>query len=253
MNRIGKLCIGAVIAAVVLISDVVHAAPLQTISIEAGIRSRPALTDNLLYEGLFGTSDLFRLDFQFSSFAPTSMITGPGFSSAGYDLKRIDVTAGNGRFFSLDIGVHGLHITVDNQPGGLHFLTADVDRNAVLATTGSLFSQDDTDVRFYDFRFDFLSDALVNGGFPNTTLAALSYLNNVPTPLSQGFYIDGHTDFGPNGEFVFIDTGFDFSFENYSVISNPALIPIPAALPLFLSGLGLLGFAGWRRKRAVRC
>lgn len=28
---------------------------------------------------------------------------------------------------------------------------------------------------------------------------------------------------------------------------NP--IPVPAALPLFLFGLGLLGFAGWRRRR----
>ena len=33
-------------------------------------------------------------------------------------------------------------------------------------------------------------------------------------------------------------------------VSNIAATPIPAALPLFASALSLLGFAGWRRKRA---
>ena len=28
-------------------------------------------------------------------------------------------------------------------------------------------------------------------------------------------------------------------------------VPIPAALPLFASGLAVLGFAGWRRKKAA--
>ncbi|MDH3380970.1 MAG: VPLPA-CTERM sorting domain-containing protein [Gammaproteobacteria bacterium] len=28
------------------------------------------------------------------------------------------------------------------------------------------------------------------------------------------------------------------------------VVPIPAALPLFLSGLGALGFVGWRRRQS---
>ena len=31
--------------------------------------------------------------------------------------------------------------------------------------------------------------------------------------------------------------------------SDPAPAPLPAALPLFVTGLGALGLLGWRRKR----
>ena len=35
-----------------------------------------------------------------------------------------------------------------------------------------------------------------------------------------------------------------------SAPSAPLVTPIPAALPLFLSGIGILGFMGWRKQRA---
>ncbi len=31
----------------------------------------------------------------------------------------------------------------------------------------------------------------------------------------------------------------------------PAPVPLPAALPLFIAGLGALGFSGWRKRRSV--
>jgi hypothetical protein len=35
-------------------------------------------------------------------------------------------------------------------------------------------------------------------------------------------------------------------------LTSVAATPLPAALPLFASGLGALGFLGWRRKRTAR-
>lgn len=46
-------------------------------------------------------------------------------------------------------------------------------------------------------------------------------------------------------------TVFDFpSFTDIPGVTSVAT-PVPAALPLFASGLGLLGFAGWRKRRKV--
>jgi hypothetical protein len=52
--------------------------------------------------------------------------------------------------------------------------------------------------------------------------------------------------------------GFDF-LSNISVVDpppsaagDPPPTPLPAALPLFATGLGALGLLGWRRKRKAR-
>ncbi|MCC6776414.1 MAG: PEP-CTERM sorting domain-containing protein [Hyphomicrobiales bacterium] len=34
--------------------------------------------------------------------------------------------------------------------------------------------------------------------------------------------------------------------------STPSAVPVPAALPLFVTGLGVMGLLGWRRRRKVR-
>jgi hypothetical protein len=41
----------------------------------------------------------------------------------------------------------------------------------------------------------------------------------------------------------------DWSFRY--VVSQATVVPLPAALPLFGTGLGLLGFLGWRRRRRL--
>ena len=45
--------------------------------------------------------------------------------------------------------------------------------------------------------------------------------------------------------------GSDFDFQDLTL--SITATPLPAALPLFASGLGALGLLGWRRKRKVQC
>jgi hypothetical protein len=61
-----------------------------------------------------------------------------------------------------------------------------------------------------------------------------------------------------NSAVAIVDPYFDLSglpdgvtFEISNGIGNalPSATPIPAALPLFASGLGALGLLGWRRKK----
>lgn len=47
---------------------------------------------------------------------------------------------------------------------------------------------------------------------------------------------------------TFGGAGQQFSF----TLDATAITPLPAALPLFASGLGVLGFFDWRRKRKAR-
>ncbi len=42
----------------------------------------------------------------------------------------------------------------------------------------------------------------------------------------------------------------NYSVTTYGGIGNLAVAPIPAALPLFISALGGLGFVGWRRRKS---
>ena len=68
-----------------------------------------------------------------------------------------------------------------------------------------------------------------------------------------GFTIPGsqHPDFTQTFEFGYLVlsnvSGAVSSFDNLSITVNST--PLPAALPLFATGLGALGLLGWRRKR----
>ena len=46
---------------------------------------------------------------------------------------------------------------------------------------------------------------------------------------------------------VLTSSGNEFEFAD--LMDSPAPTPLPAALPLFATGLGAMGLFGWRRKR----
>jgi hypothetical protein len=64
----------------------------------------------------------------------------------------------------------------------------------------------------------------------------------VDSILSGSFelFIEDSADVSPNGP---------FTLTSLEVTLNCAETPLPAALPLFYTGLGVMGLLGWRRKR----
>jgi hypothetical protein len=75
----------------------------------------------------------------------------------------------------------------------------------------------------------------LEGGMEQAEAALIAGIENGQT------YFNIHTTMNPGGE---IRTELD-------PLGTPA-VPIPAALPLFATGLGALGLLGWRRKRNAR-
>jgi hypothetical protein len=98
--------------------------------------------------------------------------------------------------------------------------------------------------------FDLTSLDLVNfvtsGAF--TISSNLGGVFNVPSSLGTV------TSFGPGFTGVSTVTiteslaGF-MGFDNFTITPTSAETPLPAALPLFATGLGALGLLGWRRKK----
>ena len=50
---------------------------------------------------------------------------------------------------------------------------------------------------------------------------------------------------------VLSSTWYSFEFANLTAYDPPTVTPLPAALPLFATGLGALGLLGWRRKKKI--
>ncbi|MCP4617488.1 MAG: hypothetical protein GY844_13770 [Bradyrhizobium sp.] len=78
--------------------------------------------------------------------------------------------------------------------------------------------------------------------------------DNFGTWMNTPLVVNGNAAFADfNGLRNFIQVGANQNIANWSVSEVPvAPTPLPAALPLFVSGLGALGLLGWRRKRNVQ-
>jgi len=83
----------------------------------------------------------------------------------------------------------------------------------------------------------------------NFNFLSASFLNIIIPPT-------GITSFDPNaaGEFSFIltvaETGLP-EFARAAIDVQVGVVPLPAALPLYGTGLALMGFIGWRRRKAA--
>ena len=67
-------------------------------------------------------------------------------------------------------------------------------------------------------------------------------------PFSVNFTASNGVDSRPFLLFIPFDTGNGFAYPGFDAFALVAT-PVPAALPLFATGLGMMGLLGWRRKR----
>jgi hypothetical protein len=90
--------------------------------------------------------------------------------------------------------------------------------------------------------------AVVSGTFTTgSTAGQTSTLNNTFSLSSAplGSIVTGFLDEGAAGIFTTAQS-------SSLVLNDPVATPIPAALPLFATGLGAMGLIGWRKKRKAQ-
>jgi hypothetical protein len=86
-----------------------------------------------------------------------------------------------------------------------------------------------------------------------TSFLAASWLNNPDLLELKLGYDKANTDIPTRHIQVFRDnTGSGDDGFYLRITLAPSEVPVPAALPLFASGLGVMGLLGWRRRRKAR-
>jgi hypothetical protein len=113
------------------------------------------------------------------------------------------------------------------------------------------------------YHSNFLGDILVTPTSPTTPfLFASGQFNSLPAPASVVVSFMALLPTPTQMEFSSFDNGLwcigqgcvaDAGVNGVWVsVAPPNAVPLPAALPLFVTGLGALGLIGWRRKRKAQ-
>jgi len=151
--------------------------------------------------------------------------------SADYNMVAGSFAGGAPRFGIADSSDHQVWVYWGTPLGGGSFTNPNA--NGTPGNTGNYANLLSSDVRFYSNGF---------GGFnsPNTGVTWAQLLSLVGSTTVAYVLLD-------------LDGGFagdqHLLVNNFTVNGDVFTTPLPAALPLFATGLGALGLLGWRRKR----
>lgn len=168
------------------------------------------------------------------------------------------------------IGTANLTVDVKPDDGGnwVYNQNVDVTKNAgqglgVNYSTGGLFGggPDNSPALEYGETLVFtFSEQVILSGFTITSNDQPSHYFNVLNRDDDSdidFTIDPGTGFvgfsgGPMSLLSFAITGLvNCTGLFIESIETPSAVPLPAALPLYAAGMGVLGFLGWRKKRKL--
>jgi hypothetical protein len=103
------------------------------------------------------------------------------------------------------------------------------------------------------FAFPALGQILSNGPHPATDIYTFGLTANSSLPIT-GLFLnvidDPNNGLPTGGPGRYFDGNFVVS--EFTATATAVITPLPAALPLFATGLGALGLLGWRRKRKAQ-
>jgi hypothetical protein len=218
------------------------AALLVAICIVAGLWSTTsnAATQNLILNGDFSTGN-------FTDWGEFATANGAFHQS----VSSFDVTGSGASLAAAFVTGQNMFVAGDQQGGGItqDFTTAGpvtgtLSANFALSNTAGTNNLDGGTITvFLDGKVEFILSA--SGGIDADTTARASF--STSATLASGTH---------QLEISFT-RAFQQDFDMTDWVDNvafdvPVATPLPAALPLFATGIGGLGLLGWRRKRKAR-
>lgn len=190
---------------------------------------------------VWGTSNAQYTNVNWPASDPTTSTVTGDIGNTG-----ITVTASDMMYFTDSVFIHAAHGVATIESGGNTTLLIDPSSGF---TSLTLTAQPGTFWSAGDFKLDEVN------GQPDGHVLFVAYYNGVPLPVlgPNSFAIssgqnpyDFITFFGETVDKIVITS--DVALADLKQLSlNP--VPLPAALPLFASGAGVMGLLGWWRKK----